>query len=101
MYLKFVSDGSVQKVGFSAVFMQEVDECKFANHGCEHECINTLGSYQCGCFAGYELQANGRTCEGIYEYCFILKFFLHEFLLLLDPQMPVVALLMLVSPRVL
>lgn len=65
MYLKFVSDGSVQKVGFSAVFMQEVDECKFANHGCEHECINTLGSYQCGCFAGYELQPNGRTCEGM------------------------------------
>ncbi|XP_037806363.1 dorsal-ventral patterning protein tolloid [Lucilia sericata] len=63
MYLKFVSDGSVQKVGFSAVFMKEVDECKFANHGCEHECINTLGSYQCGCFAGYELQPNGRTCE--------------------------------------
>ncbi|XP_013102687.2 dorsal-ventral patterning protein tolloid [Stomoxys calcitrans] len=63
MYLKFVSDGSVQKVGFSAIFMEEVDECKFANHGCEHECINTLGSYQCGCYAGYELQADGRSCE--------------------------------------
>ncbi|XP_061399861.1 dorsal-ventral patterning protein tolloid [Musca vetustissima] len=63
MYVKFVSDGSVQKVGFSAVFMQEVDECQFGNHGCEHECINTLGSYQCGCFAGYELQADGKSCE--------------------------------------
>ncbi|XP_018804642.1 PREDICTED: dorsal-ventral patterning protein tolloid isoform X1 [Bactrocera latifrons] len=63
MYIKFVSDGSVQKVGFSAVFLQELDECKFTNHGCQHECINTLGSYQCACFAGYELQADGRTCE--------------------------------------
>ncbi|XP_037956128.1 dorsal-ventral patterning protein tolloid [Teleopsis dalmanni] len=63
MYVKFVSDGSVQKVGFSALFMQEVDECKFTYHGCEHECINTLGSYQCGCFAGYELQADGKSCE--------------------------------------
>ncbi|XP_036324703.1 dorsal-ventral patterning protein tolloid [Rhagoletis pomonella] len=63
MYVKFVSDGSVQKVGFSAVFLQEYDECKFSNHGCQHECINTLGSYQCACFAGYELQADGRSCE--------------------------------------
>lgn len=67
MYLKFVSDGSVQKVGFSAVFMQEVDECLYTNHGCEHECFNTLGSYQCGCYAGYELQADGKSCEGKYQ----------------------------------
>ncbi|XP_020713717.1 dorsal-ventral patterning protein tolloid isoform X2 [Ceratitis capitata] len=63
MYVKFVSDGTVQKVGFSALFLQEFDECKFANHGCQHECTNTLGSYKCACFAGYELQADGRSCE--------------------------------------
>ena len=60
--------GSVQKVGFSAVFLQELDECKFTNHGCQHECINTLGSYQCACFAGYELQVDGRTCEGLFAF---------------------------------
>ncbi|XP_017850119.1 dorsal-ventral patterning protein tolloid [Drosophila busckii] len=63
MYIKFVSDGSVQKLGFSASLMIDVDECKFIQHGCQHVCINTLGSYQCGCFAGYELQTNGKTCE--------------------------------------
>ncbi|XP_032593172.1 dorsal-ventral patterning protein tolloid [Drosophila grimshawi] len=63
MYIKFVSDGSVQKLGFSAALMLDVDECKFMQHGCQHICINTLGSYQCGCHAGYELQANGKTCE--------------------------------------
>lgn len=64
MYIKFVSDGSVQKLGFSASLMLDVDECKLKQHDCQHICINTLGSYQCGCHAGYELQANGKTCEG-------------------------------------
>lgn len=27
LFVKFVSDGSVQKAGFSASFMKEVDEC--------------------------------------------------------------------------
>ncbi|KAI8044617.1 hypothetical protein M5D96_000788 [Drosophila gunungcola] len=63
MYIRFVSDASVQKLGFSAALMLDVDECKFTDHGCQHLCINTLGSYQCGCRAGYELQANGKTCE--------------------------------------
>ncbi|KAM8704028.1 hypothetical protein ACLKA7_008618 [Drosophila subpalustris] len=63
MYIKFVSDGSVQKLGFSAALMLDVDECRFMQHGCQHICINTLGSYQCGCHAGYELQADGKSCE--------------------------------------
>ncbi|KAH8382433.1 hypothetical protein KR009_003504, partial [Drosophila setifemur] len=63
MYIRFVSDGSVQKLGFSAALMLDVDECRFTDHGCQHVCINTLGSYQCGCHAGFELQANGKTCE--------------------------------------
>ncbi|SPP81274.1 dorsal-ventral patterning protein tolloid [Drosophila guanche] len=63
MYIKFVSDGSVQRLGFSAALMLDVDECKFTDHGCQHVCINTMGSYQCGCHAGFELQANGKTCE--------------------------------------
>ena len=29
----------------SASFMKEYDECQSPNHGCEHECINTLGKY--------------------------------------------------------
>ena len=52
LYVKFVSDGSVQKAGFAASFMKEYDECALAHaheHGCEHECINTLGGYKCRC----------------------------------------------------
>uniref|UniRef100_A0A1A9WC30 Metalloendopeptidase n=1 Tax=Glossina brevipalpis TaxID=37001 RepID=A0A1A9WC30_9MUSC len=72
MYMKFVSDTSVQKPGFSATFMKEVDECETKNHGCEHECINTLGGYECNCRIGYELHSDKKHCEdacgGVIEY---------------------------------
>lgn len=63
MFVKFVSDSSVQKAGFSATFIKELDECELQDHGCEHECINTLGGYQCSCYIGYELHSDKKTCE--------------------------------------
>ncbi|XP_054258423.1 tolloid-like protein 2 [Macrosteles quadrilineatus] len=63
LFIKFVSDSSVQKAGFSAVFMKEFDECSLLDHGCEHHCINTLGGYECACKIGYELHSDGRHCE--------------------------------------
>ena len=71
LYVKFVSDGSVQKAGFAASFMKEYDECATSAHahtsadmhGCEHECINTLGGYKCRCQIGYELHSDEKRCE--------------------------------------
>uniref|UniRef100_A0A336MKA2 Metalloendopeptidase n=1 Tax=Culicoides sonorensis TaxID=179676 RepID=A0A336MKA2_CULSO len=63
LFVKFLSDGSVQKAGFSATFMKEVDECELSHHGCEHECINTLGGYECACYIGYELHSDKKSCE--------------------------------------
>ena len=63
MFVKFVSDGSVQKAGFSATFIREYNECDFENHGCEHDCVNTLGGYKCECHIGYELHSDKKTCE--------------------------------------
>nr|CAH7744345.1 unnamed protein product [Callosobruchus chinensis] len=63
MLVKFVSDGSVQKGGFSATIMKEYDECSKIDHGCEQQCINTLGSYTCSCRIGYELHSDGKHCE--------------------------------------
>lgn len=65
LLVKFVSDGSVQKGGFSAMIMKEYDECAVIEHGCEQECINTIGSFECGCKIGYELHSDGKKCEGI------------------------------------
>ena len=43
--------------------IQEYDECHGPDHGCEHECINTLGGYSCSCRIGYELHSDERRCE--------------------------------------
>lgn len=34
------------------------------NGGCQHRCVNTLGSYYCECQPGSRLHTDGRTCLG-------------------------------------
>lgn len=63
LFVQFVSDSSVQKEGFSAVFVKEHDECKSEHHGCQHVCVNTLGGYRCECEIGFELNSDGKRCE--------------------------------------
>uniref|UniRef100_A0A8C5HBT0 Metalloendopeptidase n=1 Tax=Gouania willdenowi TaxID=441366 RepID=A0A8C5HBT0_GOUWI len=64
LWLKFVSDGSVNKAGFSANFFIEMDECSQPDNGqCQQRCLNTLGSYRCACDPGYELAQDGQSCE--------------------------------------
>lgn len=63
LYVRFASDSTVQKGGFSATYMKEFDECQSTNHGCEQTCINTLGAYECACKIGYQLHSDGKHCE--------------------------------------
>uniref|UniRef100_A0A8C4WNS8 Metalloendopeptidase n=1 Tax=Gopherus evgoodei TaxID=1825980 RepID=A0A8C4WNS8_9SAUR len=64
VWMKFASDGSINKAGFAANFFKEVDECSRPdNGGCEQRCMNTLGSYKCACDPGYELTADKKSCE--------------------------------------
>ncbi|XP_067377843.1 hemicentin-1 isoform X1 [Channa argus] len=44
----------------------DVDECKLRKP-CQHECQNTIGSFQCLCPPGYQLLPNGRSCKDIDE----------------------------------
>lgn len=44
--------------------IEEFDECVLTDHGCEHDCTNTLGGYECSCKVGYELHSDGKHCEG-------------------------------------
>lgn len=39
------------------------DECAKDNGGCQHECVNTFGSYLCRCRNGYRLHENGLDCK--------------------------------------
>lgn len=42
---------------------QDVNECEAANGGCEHDCSNTAGGYECACDAGHTLNNDGLTCD--------------------------------------
>ncbi|XP_028851746.1 hemicentin-1 isoform X2 [Denticeps clupeoides] len=44
----------------------DLDEC-VQRKPCQHECRNTIGSYQCLCPPGYQLLPNGRSCIDIDE----------------------------------
>ncbi|XP_060630493.2 hemicentin-1 isoform X1 [Anolis sagrei] len=44
----------------------DIDECENRDI-CQHECRNTLGSYQCFCPPGYRVMPNGKTCQDIDE----------------------------------
>lgn len=43
----------------------DINECQDDNFGCSDACINTLGSAHCICPSGYEMNADGRTCDGM------------------------------------
>ncbi|KAA8592798.1 hypothetical protein FQN60_018253 [Etheostoma spectabile] len=44
----------------------DVDEC-LLRKPCQHECRNTIGSFQCLCPPGYQLLPNGKSCKDINE----------------------------------
>lgn len=44
------------------VFFSDEDECATGRHNCQHTCVNTPGSFRCGCPDGY--MRNGITCVG-------------------------------------
>uniref|UniRef100_A0A669DTA4 Matrilin 4 n=1 Tax=Oreochromis niloticus TaxID=8128 RepID=A0A669DTA4_ORENI len=42
-----------------------VDLCLESDHGCEHICESTPGSYHCLCLPGYTVNDDGKTCRAI------------------------------------
>jgi len=47
-------------------FLIDINECDFSNGGCEHNCVNTDGSYYYSCHHGYLLQNDTFNCTGTY-----------------------------------
>ena len=45
-------------------YLLDKDECSVNNGGCSHQCINTDGSFVCGCPKGFTISANKSTCQG-------------------------------------
>lgn len=44
--------------------MADINECNTNNGGCGTTCTNTVGSYNCSCNDGYELDNDLHTCNG-------------------------------------
>ena len=44
----------------------DVNECDTNNGGCEHNCHNYIGSYNCSCRDGYDLDPDYHGCTGYY-----------------------------------
>jgi hypothetical protein len=42
----------------------DIDECAAENGGCSDICTNFEGYHECSCGAGFELEADNRTCHG-------------------------------------
>jgi hypothetical protein len=50
------------------IFICDVNECdQLDQGGCQHQCLNTYGSYSCTCNPGFNLQSDGKTCVDINE----------------------------------
>ena len=47
------------------ILMLDINECLENNAGCDHTCVNTLGSYYCQCGDDHELHDDNHTCEGM------------------------------------
>ena len=58
---------------FAVVLIQkiclDVDECLEDQGGCEHSCHNEIGTFNCSCNDGFELDSNGFNCNSKPRYC--------------------------------
>ncbi|GAB1597336.1 epidermal growth factor-like protein 8 [Argonauta hians] len=41
----------------------DLDECSQEMHMCQQTCLNTLGSYECGCYEGFQVAKDKTSCE--------------------------------------
>ena len=51
------------------VLTLDINECTLNISGCGLNCTNTIGSYYCSCYSGYQIAAdNNMTCSGKYNF---------------------------------
>ena len=48
-------------------FETDMDECSSSNGGCDHNCLNLEGSFECSCRDGFVLGEDSMSCEDIDE----------------------------------
>ena len=59
---------------FSLVLVHlDIDECGEHVSGCNQHCVNTVGSYYCSCYTGFQINADQHTCFGRYTSKPVMK----------------------------
>ena len=56
-------------VTYHCILFSDINECDEDNGGCDGECVNNEGSFECNCDVpmfdtGYRLGSNGLSCDG-------------------------------------
>ena len=46
------------------LFLADIDECSSNSGGCDHTCVNTVGSFECQCTNGFRLSSDESSCIG-------------------------------------
>ena len=46
--------------------ISDINECTDDDSLCEHQCVNSIGSYECSCNNGFVLGENG-MCIGMFK----------------------------------
>ena len=49
---------------YTIIINVDINECNTNNGGCATTCTNTVGSYECSCNTGYELNNDLHNCNG-------------------------------------
>ena len=55
--------GSLHRLISFSFYSADRNECDLTV--CSQSCTNTEGSYSCGCYTGYQLENDGKTCSGM------------------------------------
>ena len=47
------------------LLVSDINECSNGNGGCNHNCVNTAGSFHCECHPGFEFESSEKKkCQG-------------------------------------
>ena len=53
---------------YAIIFFLDANECELGTAACDQNCHNTNGSYTCSCNAGYTLDSDRTSCDGMCVY---------------------------------
>ena len=56
--------GFLIKLSLYAIVSSDINECKYQNGGCSHECVNDDGGHHCACPKPLELSDDNHNCRG-------------------------------------